>query len=223
VDTGPYLEGCCCLEPDMDCHPCSFRHRCERDYACRRAIAPELAATLALSHLRGGAWREPEQAASARIWLTVFDAHGFMDLRSLSGHEHAPRTLWLALQRHYIRQFLDRDPGQPFAPSPFALPAPLPEAATAAIGAALDQTAALLEVLAQQGLVLQSRPLPLMRERFMASWHKVAHSLRQSEWCASLELLWNQETQAEGQELPQVLERAAQFGQLLRVMRLALG
>jgi hypothetical protein len=203
----------------MDCHPCSFRHRCERDYACRRAIAPELASALALSCLRGGGWRAPDQAGSVRIWLTVHDAQGFMDLRSLSGHEHAPRSLWLALQRHYIRQFLDRDPGQPFAPVPFALPAPLPETATAAIGAALYRTVAFLEVLNQQGTVLRSHPLPLMRERFLASWHKVAQSLSGSEWCASLALLWNQETQAEGQDLPQVLERAAQFGQLLRAMR----
>jgi ADP-heptose:LPS heptosyltransferase len=39
-DTGPYLEDCICLEPNLDCHPCNFDQVCN-DYKCRYAIQPE--------------------------------------------------------------------------------------------------------------------------------------------------------------------------------------
>ena len=40
-DTGPYLQGCYCFEPDLPCHPCNFNQPCPHEYICRDAITPE--------------------------------------------------------------------------------------------------------------------------------------------------------------------------------------
>ncbi|MDQ7032678.1 MAG: glycosyltransferase family 9 protein [Desulfonauticus sp.] len=40
-DTGPYLESCLCLEPNMDCHPCSFQTKCKNNFTCRFKVLPE--------------------------------------------------------------------------------------------------------------------------------------------------------------------------------------
>lgn len=50
-DTGPYRVGSCCVEPDMDCHPCAFGRACDRDEACRKAITPDFLGRLALERL----------------------------------------------------------------------------------------------------------------------------------------------------------------------------
>ncbi|WP_297826536.1 glycosyltransferase family 9 protein [uncultured Desulfovibrio sp.] len=109
-DTGPYLPGCCCLEPAMDCHPCSFRQVCPREHACLTQISPASAGDLVLARLNAGNWQaglSPELSRQARVWLTETDARGFAAVRSLSGHDAQDRSLWLGQQRLFWRHILD--------------------------------------------------------------------------------------------------------------------
>lgn len=234
-DTGPYREGSCSLEPDMPCHPCSFGVSCPHAASsppnaetgtedpegppepCRFAVSPEYMAELALSRLRQGEWQPSERSgsSSARVWLSEYDEEGFMSLRSLSGHESEPRTLWLLLQRHYLRQFLNRERATAFTPRPLPSPLRMPLENTAALAASLSEAADLTSLMLQQGRVLTTRPLPMMRDRFLSTWQKVHACLKTSPYLGALSLLWMQETQAEGQDLPVILSVAEHFHQLL--------
>lgn len=109
-DTGPYLPGCCCLEPALPCHPCSFRQPCPHGHACLTRISPTSAGDLILARLEGGGWQaglSPELRREARVWLTETDARGFAGVRSLSGHDSEDRSLWLSQQRPFWRHILD--------------------------------------------------------------------------------------------------------------------
>lgn len=220
-DTGPYLAGSCCLEPALDCHPCAFGSSCPHNEACRRAIKPEAAASLALSYLRAGDWRSQADMAEirtqARVWLSVYDERGFMSLRSLSGHDAEARTAWLTLQRRCLHPYLAQEGPESLAAALSGLrPTPQPEAEEIAKG--LRQMISLVDLMLQQGKTLQARPIALMRERFLGSWRKIHSGLRENPWFGSLSLLWSHETQMDGQDLPGVLERAERFAALLRTL-----
>ena len=237
-DTGPYRAGSLCVEPDLPCHPCSFGQSCcnmlpvppeagepgtEGQMAsCRLAVGPDCLAELALSRLRGEQWASESARPPARVWLSEYDGEGFMDLRSLSGHDGEARTLWFLLQRHYIRQYLNGGRDSVFAPRPLPQAVVLPAVAREALGAALSEGGGLADLMIQQGKVLLARPLPLMRERFLATWQKVHDCLRRSPHLGALSMIWVQETQAEGQDLSVVLAVAERFSQLLAVLGTAI-
>lgn len=133
-DTGPALHGCCCLEPALSCHPCGFDALCQRNNACREQISPETAAALILGWLQQGAWQAgvTESARQqARIWETVVDENGLMNLRSLSGHDQEKRIAWFITLRTFWSQLLDemdgaaarKDEKEAGAPMPQAIPA----------------------------------------------------------------------------------------------------
>ena len=234
-DTGPYRARSCSVEPDLSCHPCAFGTACaslvpvpqvmtssgefQQDHceACRLAIHPERMAALALSCLRLGEWslQDAEEHPSARVWISEYDSRGFMSLGSLSGHDSEVRSGWLLLQRHHMRQFLDRSRNVPFQPCPLPSPVSLPKEEGQALFGSLAAVSALLEVMLQQGRVLGVRPLPMMRQRFLSSWQKVHERLKSSPALGALALLWMQETQTEGGELASVLETAEHFRILL--------
>lgn len=111
-DTGPYLPGCCCLEPAMACHPCPYGRACPHDHACLERIGPQGVGDLALGWLDSGSWTAAVRKASsitaeARVWLTEKDSQGFAVVRCLSGHDAEDRSLWLNSQRAFWRQILD--------------------------------------------------------------------------------------------------------------------
>ena len=238
VDTGPYREGSCSLEPDLPCHPCAFDASCSRripmspDFvpetgipgdlydACQLTISPECMAELALSRLRHGQWRQSGavETLPARVWLSEYDEEGFISLRSLSGHQKETRTIWFSLQRHYIRQFLNRDRGKAFIPRRLPEPLRLPADTGGSLAAGVREAAGLVELMLQQGKVLSMRPLPMMRERFLSTWQKIHDCLRGSPYLGALSLLWLQETQAEGQDLPEILIVAEHFQHLLTAL-----
>ena len=237
-DTGPYRAGSLSVEPDLPCHPCSFGQSCcnrlpvspeagepgngGQIAACRLAISPECLAELALSRLRGEQGPSGFARPAARVWLSEYDGEGFMDLRSLSGHDGEARTLWFLLQRHYIRQYLNSGRDNAFTPRPLPQSVTLPAAAGETLVAALNEAAGLTDLMIQQGRVLLARPLPLMRERFLATWQKVHDCLRRSPYLGALSVIWMQETQAEGQDLPVVLAVAENFSQLLAALGAAI-
>ena len=223
-DTGPYLAGSCSVEPDVPCHPCQFGVDCGHDLVCRSSIPPELLGGLALSRLEQGHWRMPEGSrGSARVWLSVVDEQGDIDLQSLSGHGEGGRASWLRVQRHFLRQYFDRNMSVAgFIPEGMDKPVMLPEDMYATTVGTLEQARVLIDLMRQQGKVLLVKPVPLMQERFMATWGKVRETLDGSPLLKALAVLWEQETQAPDLHLDKVLALAEDFSGLLEHIRGAL-
>lgn len=128
-DTGPYSVDNCCVEPALDCHPCSFNRPCTNMHACLKRIEPDYASNLALAWLQTGDWRQGlagKACESIRVWVTRRDACGFADLDCISGHQDKGRNAWLTWQRYFWRQILDWLTGTdlPCAVKPPAFPPP---------------------------------------------------------------------------------------------------
>ncbi|MBQ7739427.1 MAG: glycosyltransferase family 9 protein, partial [Desulfovibrionaceae bacterium] len=106
-DTGPYLQDCLCLEPDLPCHPCQFKTQCPNDFKCRTIILPEYVAQLIDAYLNLGEWPTLPNDAGLRIWQTQIDPHGLAIVEPKSKHAMDDRTLFIRHQRNFWRQLLD--------------------------------------------------------------------------------------------------------------------
>ena len=219
-DTGPYAQGSISLEPDMPCHPCSFGTRCPHDNSCRAAISPRMVTGIAEAVISGS---DPSAAAQllekhdTRIWRTSRDASGFADLLSLSGHDTAMRTVWLRLQRHLYRQFLDRKPDEPFVPAPFPELPPMPLETAEQLAHECATASSMVSALREQGTMLLTHPLPKITERFWISWQRLSAYLRDSSYLPVLSLLWQIETQ-NCQEISTAIELAKQYQTLFEAI-----
>jgi ADP-heptose:LPS heptosyltransferase len=216
-DTGPYLSGSCCLEPDLPCHPCAFGSKCAFDLRCARAVRPEFFAALILSRLRRGTWILPEPGCgTARVWLSRPDAHGFMDLQSISGHEKTERTVWLSLQRLLLREFLDGN--RPAPPAPEAAPDSPPVRAGRKMTAALNRALALTELLQQQSRLAAGPKGTAVRQRLAGTWRMAYDALSADPNLRALALLFAQTCQGgsgESPDLPRLAESSENFHRLL--------
>lgn len=216
-DTGPYLENSCSLEPGLACHPCPFGQSCPHDEKCRRAIGPDAVTHLCLGFLRDGKWPEADSSGAERprVWLALRDEFGFMDLASLSAHENEPRTLWFREQRRFLRQFLDRKPDEEFNYAYSNEKFKLPPEEQAKISAELDLLSAQLKLLVELGEMLQTKPLPVLQERFIAALHKASMAFESSRYLLALGLLWQVEVQEKGDELAAALVCIKQYQSLI--------
>ncbi|KHK04479.1 glycosyltransferase family 9 protein [Desulfovibrio sp. TomC] len=203
-DTGPYLEGCLCLEPDMPCHPCPFGIPCSHDHACLEAISPDAVAQAVVAFCHTGAFA-PGRYPGARAWVSAFDAAGFMDLVSLTGHDSEPRAIWLRHQRHVLRQFLD---DTPFVP-PIVLPAALPDADRQALVRSLAQSADMLRLVEGQA-VLAARN-QAMKSRFLASYERINSLWAASPHLAVLGQLWQRQAQEQVPNLDRLVANIRRF------------
>ena len=238
-DTGPYLEDCCCLEPDLPCHPCGFGSACPNGEICRTAVSPETVAALVEERLTSGNWPRcagpaPEPVLSgplsavlpggARIWRTRRQG-AFLDLESLSGHENSPRTVWLRLQRHFYRQFLDREsglPGEGKCLPPPELAAALPADRRVRALETLNRMEQWLQLLAEQGRLLLQGAGPGAGQRFLGTVHRLTSLLDASEDFNALGRLWFTASQERGGDLGGVLNLVQGLRQLARDWRQAL-
>ncbi len=211
-DTGPYLEDCCCLEPALACHPCAFGTVCPQDVACRDRLTSSAVWPLVRERLLNGRWPEqadPETRSQARVWLTTRDETGFLDLRSLSGHETEERSIWLRLQRHFYRQFLDTGDSAntdfcqaktssvvfqtmtpqtetariipPLSSTDADLVRLLPASRREELLDELGQLEALCELLLRQGEALTLRPLPQAGKRFLGTVNRISSFLEHAD------------------------------------------
>lgn len=222
-DTGPYLADCLCLEPDMPCHPCGFGTQCPNNEACRTRILPETVLALSLSRLKGEFFAAPpDETGTARIWRSQWGNDGFMDLRSLSGHENAPRTVWLRLQRHFYRQFLDlcdRHSGSdqvcsPSVPALVHIAGPseiprLPEDIRLSLLRILEQAEGLLLLIEQTGALLQvGTGGTHLGQRFLGAVHRLTALFEEPAPLGGFDVLgrlWFTVTQERGDDLAAVL------------------
>lgn len=236
-DTGPYLPGCCCLEPALPCHPCPFGRPCPNNLACVAHISPQSVGDLALARLDTGRWEAAPLDAvgrEARVWLTEQDERGFAAVRCLTEHARQDRSLWLTRQRVFWRQILDDlsgPPGEdaratPAAPrrqqdiqhvssaaSP-ALPedtgAPFSEAFTQRVGAALAQAVQLLDTLVEQGALLGRAPMA--GQLFLRNCERLQAVLDACPELRSLGAFWRELRQEHGERLDELLALTCRLG-----------
>lgn len=214
-DTGPYSVGSVCLEPGLPCHPCAFGSACPRNNECRHSISPALVAWYAGALFQGqalapGAYPE-ELGQGTRVWLSQFDATGEISLVSLSGHQQEDRSAWLFLLRELLRQFLDRQRNVPFVLQTSHLHFCCSSDMRQKLQGELARLCGMLELLQQQGRLLLVRRLEHVQKKFLAGWESVFSMLRASPYFAALAFVWQEETQAEGQSMADVLDVMEQF------------
>lgn len=206
-DTGPYLAGCCCLEPAMDCHPCAFGAACQSDNACRGLPHPDLASGLALSWLGGNGWACPGiGCGDVRVWISGFDSHGFASLECISGHDGEDRSVWLSAQRDFWRHFLDDLDGLPQeadARGPRRGPRCSAEF-SASIDAVFSQAVPVLAILEEQGAMIGR--LARAGELFLLNCERLQVILDSSPPFRALGQIWRELRQSRGGELREILE-----------------
>ena len=228
-DTGPCLEDCCCVEPALPCHPCDFSVPCPEGGACRERLTPAAIWPLVQERLLASRWPDQLPArtkALARVWLTTRDKAGFLDLRSLSGHEREERSVWLRMQRHFYRQFLDAAdaplscPGAsrrflPFPAGDAALVRCLPAERRGELREQLTRLEALCGLLVQQGQALTAGTLPQGGKRFLGTAARIATLLQTEDKrnaFDALNRLWTVALQKRGEDLASVMAFAECFG-----------
>jgi len=212
-DTGPYLPGSCCLEPDMPCHPCPFGHECPIGWVCREKLGSGAAIALLDGWLSTGVWPHIH-GLGARAWETVREPDGFLGLSSLSGHGLEGRAIWYAIQRKAWRRFLDALPPDFTGDEARGLP----EEFRSGLHAVLSQVSSLLDVLLAQAQVLQMTPRPALRSKFMATWQRVESLLSSEKSLCGLAHLWLHLSQNESQDISRFTEFARSVSGMVKAL-----
>jgi hypothetical protein len=215
-DTGPYLPGSVCLEPDLACHPCGFGQTCEKNEICRQSIPPRAVLDLALGLLGAGL---PQCGADpgVRVWQTALGMDGLLDLVSLSGHEGEDRTRLIRLQRDLYRRYLDGE-SLDLAARPAGLSARAAGPLAGALGAASD----FLFLLERQGQLLGRDPLDSVKTKFLATWQRVQTILGADPRLTLLSSLWMFESERPDLAMPEILALTARFRTLVDTLRLSI-
>jgi ADP-heptose:LPS heptosyltransferase len=209
-DTGPYLPGALCLEPDMDCHPCPFSHQCAIDFACRTRVDHEAVCAYLDGFVSRGSWPELS-GLGVRAWECVRSSDGFLDLSSRSGHGGGQRAVWNAVQRAAWRRFLDGEPVEFQGHEADGLPMDF----RAGLHDTLAQASGLLEVLLQQARVLAAAPRAPMRAKFMATWQRLDSLFASHASLSALAHLWMHLSQSESHDLEQFVSFAQRVSGLV--------
>ncbi len=208
-DTGPYLDNCLCLEPGVDCHPCSFSHRCQTGLHCRKIITPQLVYQAAQDFLSRGQWPEIE-TSQARIRLTVLKDNLF-SLKPLNSRAMDSHSRWMQLQKHFFRLFLDKNDISP----PLKLQKP-DEEFSLEIVEHMSRLASILELAGQQAVVLNRTAPPSMKKKFLSTWQRLSHELSQSPYIPVLGLLWTYQTQASSADLMGISKLCSAYSDLFQ-------
>ena len=234
-DTGPYLPGCCCLEPALPCHPCPFGRPCPNNLACVTHIRPHTVEALALEWLDTGRWDAAPLdtvGREARVWQTELDGQDFMTVRCLSAHAAEDRSQWLAQQRIFWRQILDNldspNSARSAANSTASAeqnstvpPQQTPLAAAAQTNAysplfsqrmltTLDQAIQLFDILTQQGQLLGKTPKA--GQLFLRNCERLQAVLDACPELRSLGAFWRELRQERGERLDDLLALTTHLG-----------
>jgi len=237
-DTGPYLPGCCCLEPALPCHPCPFGRPCPNNLACVAHISPQSVGDLALAKLDTGRWEAApmeDVGREARVWLTEQDDRGFAAVRCLTAHAADDRSLWLTRQRAFWRQILDdlsgtekKDDRQATASAearrnaasaganadaaftPGNTDAPFTEAFTQRVGGVLEQATQLLDIITKQGALLGRAPMA--GQLFLRNCERLQAVLDACPELRSLGAFWRELRQEHGEDLNDLLAITCRLG-----------
>jgi hypothetical protein len=142
---------------------------------------------------------------------------GYLDLEPLCGQERQNRSAWIAMQRHYYRQFLDVAGKALYAETSF-ISAPkmlanmLDPAWRANAQNTLRQADGLLHLFIEQGRLMLVNPTEQSGQRFMSTCHRISSIFDQNTAFDSLWRLWHGMSQELGGNFEQLLI----FGRQLR-------
>ncbi|MBR4742278.1 MAG: glycosyltransferase family 9 protein [Desulfovibrio sp.] len=200
-DTGPYFEGCFCLEPDLDCHPCAFQTPCPHNHYCRNAISAQSVITL-IDQISSK--QTPNNIPHVRVWETTFDSSGFANLICHSNHETTARTLWIRHQRLFWCQFLN-DIEQGDKRFTAELP-PCPKPLQNKLVPILSQVLRLLPLLKEQTTQLH---IPQMGKLLLRNCERLQNLLNSCTELTSFAHFWHELRMQDGQSLEKI---AAVFG-----------
>ncbi len=210
-DTGPYCGGNICLEPDLPCHPCQFGKACPHEEKCRRTISPAVVFSLCMRQLEANAETMGSyQDCGSRVWLSEREENGFMGLASISGHDATDRVIWIRLQRHFYRHFLDLESPPPLAATVSSLSAQT----HASITNTLSNVYALLGLLDEQSKVLELAPREALKKKFLTTWQRVQTLWESNPYFNVLSYLWMNEAQESGQNLTAIRAVILRYRQL---------
>ena len=184
---------------------------CGLDLACLQAIPAENAAAWAAGFLETGRWHGPALPRT-RAWITRRDEYGQMTLASPTGHDATGRAKWLAIQRHFFRQFLDELPLTP--PKSPAPDGPLADS----LKETLSQANLVLTLLREQGKLLLSLPRDKAKTKFLATWQRLQSLFAGNPSLAALAFLWTEHSHRPDTGLPDFLAQAGRFADLVEAM-----
>ncbi len=230
-DTGPYLENCCCIEPNNDCHPCAFGTPCSRfveDGSCGQLVPAEDIKNLALHYLHTGTWLNKTNN-TLRIWKTQYQTTPtgtWMQLQSLSEHEDTPRTSWLRLQQHFFCQFLDNYESKN---SNSSLKNTAPQGMNDPHAGLSNEMRNTLQTILQQAdtglsaILLYGNKLlqgqHTAAPRLLAAVSALTDTFEQSTHTTTISRLWQVASQERGNNLNAVLELASALQKNLQIVR----
>lgn len=228
-DTAPYLEDCCCIEPALTCHPCDFNTQCPHDTICRITVSPESIWPIVSYRLTHNIWPQviPKETTSiARVWLTTRDSYGFLDLYSISGHNNEDQNIWLTVQRHFYRQFIDLIDNihkkNIYTPLPSYLVTQLSEKFKKQVYSILEQALGLLLIIEQQGKLLNTPHIRQIGKKFLSTVHNFSTLLTKSHQFNALGQLWTISVQEHGDDLIHVIKLSQAFKHLIIAWKNAL-
>jgi hypothetical protein len=184
-----------------------------------RHITPDSVITLVAHYLDENAWPQNiSPSHPARIWRTARDVAGYLDLEPLCGQEQQTRSAWIAMQRHYYRQFLDVAGNLIHAEAQFVSAPPnlantLDPAWRAKAQNTLHQADGLLHLFLEQGRLMLLNPTEQNGQRFMSTCHRISSTFDNNTAFDSLGRLW----QSMSQELAGNFEQLLVFGRQLRI------
>ncbi|MBO5490862.1 MAG: glycosyltransferase family 9 protein [Desulfovibrio sp.] len=227
-DTGPYLPGCCCLEPALPCHPCPYNRPCPHELACVTRISPQRAGDLALARLVHGTWDAAPLAGieqEARIWLTDQDDRGFALVRRLTALPPDDRSLWLAQQRFFWRQLLDDMTGMSSAATTDdagptgreTLPEDYSDDFVRRVGDALAQAERFFGMLTEQGRLVGRSPLA--GQLFLRNCERLQAVLEACPELRALGGFWRELRQERGGRMDDLLALTALLGRHIGLWR----
>lgn len=224
-DTGPYLEGCCSLEPDMPCHPCGFGQSCPHNEACVQHIKAQAVWPLLEHYIKHRTWPDalPQASQGLRAWKSLRDADGFMNLQAISAHEQSDRTSWIRLQRHFYSQFLDKldafttEAGSAFSPAPDQLSQTLSPKWRTNCLEILEKADGFIQLFIEQGKLTLKQPSGPYGQRFMNTCHRIGALFDEEPPFKVLGRLWESSAQERGTDLMQSIEFAINLRSLLRI------
>ncbi len=211
-DTGPYRAGNICLEPDLDCHPCSFGKTCGFDNACRKSVTPEALYGHFKALIEGA---DVVRFAGVRGWRTQTGDDGFMDIVSLSGHESTDRVLWISMQRAHYLPFLDGGVYQGKTGLAGKMSRQIVESLSKTLTSAHD----MLFLLSRQGMLLAHNPRPQAKSKYLASWQQLQNILVASDYLNILGSLWMFESQRCGSDLSSLMGMTTRYQALFSSLK----
>ncbi|MBO4369472.1 MAG: glycosyltransferase family 9 protein [Desulfovibrio sp.] len=202
-DTGPSLPHCLCLEPDIPCHPCSFKTECPYDHRCLQTIKPDQITPILRAWFHGATWQKAVQTVpnlTARAWETARGDDGFVTIIPHTHHANEDRTRWIQHQRLFWRQLLDELSTNQRLPSHKPTPiAPCSDAFLNELTQVLEPCLHLLTIITEQaGLLEKSSQAGTL---FLRNCDRLQTLLSTNSLLTSLAYFWRELRTDHGQNL----------------------